>query len=134
LLALSWNKRNAATIALYLFAGVALFHSGRAYYRVAVSEPAENLVPLVPAINTEITNTIWVHPCSASQVKSLPDPLPGEVIFGTDKLQPAGKTWVLWTHLGNEKCVSSLEAIRSRSRSWQVVSEGPGRGLALAEF
>jgi len=134
LFALSWNTRKAATIALYLFAGVVLFHSGRAYYRVAVSEPAENLFPLVPAINTEITNTIWVHPCSASQVKSLPDPLPGEVVFGTDKLQPAGKTWVLWTHLGNEKCVNSLEAIRSRARSWRLVSEGPGRGLALAEF
>lgn len=134
LCALSWNKRRAATIALYLFAGVVLFHSGRAYYRVAVSEPAENLIPLVPAINTEITNTIWVHPCSTSQVKSLPDPLPGEVVFGSDKLPPAGKTWVLWTHLGNEKCVNSLEAARSKARSWQVVSEGPGRGLALAEF
>lgn len=134
LFALSWNKRKAAAIALYLFAGVVLFHSGRAYYRVAVSEPAENLFPLVPAINTEITNTIWVHPCSASQVKSLPDPLPGDVVFGSDKLQPAGKTWVLWSHLGNEHCVKSLEEVRLKARSWQVISEGPGRGLALAEF
>ena len=134
LFALSWNKRKAATIALCLFAGVVLFHSGRAYFRVAVSEPAENLFPLLPAINTEITNTTWVHPCSASQVKSLPDPLPGEVVFGSDKLQPAGKTWVLWSHLGNEHCVKSLEEVRLKARSWQVVSEGPGRGLALAEF
>jgi len=134
LFALTWNKRNAATIALYLFAGVVLFHSGRAYYRVGVSEPAENLFPLVPAINTEITSTIWVHPCSASQVKSLPDPLPGDVVFGSDKQQPAGKTWVLWSHLGNEHCVKSLEEVRLKARSWQVVSEGPGRGLALAEF
>lgn len=134
LFALSWNKRKAATIALWLFAGIVLFHSGRTYYRVAVSEPAENLFPLLPAINTEITNTIWVHPCSASQVKSLPDPLPGDVVFGSDKLQPSGKTWVLWSHLGNENCVKSLEGIRLKARSWQVVSEGPGRGLALAEF
>jgi hypothetical protein len=134
LFALSWNKRKVAAFALCLFAGVVLFHSGRAYYRVAVSEPAENLRPLLPAINTEIANTIWVHPCSAAQVRSLPDPLPGEVVFGSDKLQPAGKTWVLWSHLGNENCVKSLEAVRLKARSWQMVSEGPGRGLALAEF
>ena len=53
---------------------------------------------------------------------------------GRTRLTPGGKAWVLWTHLGNENCVKELERIRWRARSWQVVHEGPGRGLALAEF
>lgn len=130
----AWNRRKVASIVLYVFAVVVLFHSARAYYRVASSEQAENLNPLLPAIDSQVASRVWVHPCSAAQVKSLPGPLPGEVVFGSDAVQPAGRTWVLWSHLGNEQCVKSLEVVRWRARSWQTVSEGPGRGLALAEF
>lgn len=131
----SWSRVRVASIILYIFVGVVLLHSGRDYLRLARSEPAENLRPLLPAINTGIASTIWVHPCSIAQVRSFPDPLPGHVVFGTDEPHPPpGKTWVLWTHLGNESCARSLEQVRSQARSWQLVSEGPGRGLALADF
>jgi len=131
----SWNRIRAVQIILYIFIGVVLLHSGRDYLRLARSEPAENLRPLFSAINNETANTIWVHPCSEAQVRTLPDPLPGRVVFGTDEPHPPpGKTWILWSHLGNEDCVRILERIRAQARSWQLVSEGPGRGLALAEF
>lgn len=131
----SWNRSRVASVILYIFVGVVLLHSGRDYLRLARSEPVENLRPLLPAISTEIASTIWVHPCSIAQVRSLPDPLPGNIVFGTDEPHPPpGKTWVLWSHLGNESCTRSLEQVRSQARSWQLVSEGPGRGLALAEF
>ena len=131
----SWNRIRITSVILYIFVGVVLLHSGRDYLRLALSEPAENLRPLLPAIRTEIAGTIWVHPCSIAQVRSLPDPLPGDIVFATDEPHPPpGKTWVLWTHLGNESCVRSLEQVRSQALSWQLVSEGPGRGLALAEF
>jgi hypothetical protein len=75
--------------------------------------------------------------CSVAQVRSLPDPLPvSRVVLATRQTRPqqGEKTWVLWTHLGNDDCVRQLELIRSTARSWQLVNEGPGRGLALAEF
>lgn len=131
----SWNKRRVASLILYVFAGVVLLHSGRDYLRLARAEPAENLRPLIPAIRTEIASTVWVHPCCVAQVRSLPDALPGQVVFGTEEPNPPkGKTWVVWTHLGNESCVKSLEQVRAQARRWEIVGEGPGSGLALAEF
>jgi hypothetical protein len=131
----SRNRIRITSVILYIFIGVVLLHSGRDYLRLAKSGPAENLRPLLPEISTEIASTIWVHPCSTAQVRSLPEPLPGHIVFGTDEPHPPpGKTWVLWTHLGDESCANSLEQVRLKARSWQLVSEGPGRGLALAEF
>ena len=84
----SWTRVRVISIILYIFVGVVLLHSGRDYLRLARSEPAENLRPLLPAISTGIASTIWVHPCSIAQVRSLPDPLPGHVVFGSDQSPP----------------------------------------------
>jgi hypothetical protein len=133
----SWSARRAARVILCILALVIAFHSAREYLRFVRSEPAENLQPALAAIKPEVANMVWVHPCSVAQVRSLPEPISvREVVFGSEQEQPpAGeKIWVLWSHLGNETCVSQLEHIRLKARSWQVVHEGPGRGLALAEF
>ena len=77
-----------------------------------------------------------VHSCSVVQVQTLPDPLPvSEVVLGTDRTpEPGQKVLILWTHLGTGRCREELERVRQKSRQWQVIHEGPGRGLALAEF
>ena len=146
-----WRRRKAARIFIALFICVALGYSGRAYLRFLRSESAENLAPMLSLIKPEVANTVWVHPCSVAQVKALPGPLPVEhVLFGKEaedaKLehsrtgseitspQPGEKAWIVWTHMSGEFCRKPLEQVRKLARSWQVIHEGPDRGLALAEF
>lgn len=131
------RRQRAALIFVWVCAGVVGFHSVRAYGRLVRSEPTENLRPVLPLINAEEADAVLVLACSVAQVRSLPEPLPvSRVVLATQRTYPpAGeKIWVLWTHLGNDDCVSELDRTRGRARSWQVVNEGPGRGLALAEF
>jgi hypothetical protein len=50
------------------------------------------------------------------------------------KAIPGERIWVLWSHLSAEHCVTGLQAVKARARSWQVIEERSARGLALAEF
>ena len=137
LLLASLKKQSAAIALVWLCVVVVAFHSIRGYARLVATQPAENLRPVLSLIRAEEADVVFVHSCSAAQVRSLSDPLPvSRVVFATARTlpQPNEKTWVLWTHLGNEDCVKELEQLRGRARSWRVVHEGPGRGLALAEF
>ena len=122
---------------IYLLIAVVAFHFCRSYVQFIRSEPAENLSPVLPLIDREVADTIWVDQCSEAQVRSLPVALPvTEVIIAEGAQVPdqGKKMWVLWTHQGEARCVRSLDQIRARARVWQLVHEGPGRGLALAEF
>ncbi len=133
----SKKGQRATLVLLWLCVGVAGFHSVRAFGRLVTAEPAENLRPVLSLIDREQADAVLVLACSVAQVRSLPDPLPvSRVVLATRQTRPqqGEKTWVLWTHLGNDDCVRQLELIRSTARSWQLVNEGPGRGLALAEF
>jgi hypothetical protein len=132
-----WSARRAVMVFLGVCALAVLAHSGRGYFRFVMAEAAENLRPMLPMMKPEITNAVWVHPCSVAQVRSLPEGLPVErVVYGAKGRLPeqGEKAWIIWTHLGNEDCVKDFEMVRSRARSWQVIHEGPDRGLALAEF
>ncbi|MFY9610886.1 MAG: hypothetical protein WAU45_20035 [Blastocatellia bacterium] len=133
----SKRRKRAGLIFVWLCVGIVGFHSVRAYGRLVTTEPAENLRPVLSLINPEEADEALVLGCSVAQVRSLPDPLPvSRVVLANKQTHPrlGEKTWVLWTHLGNDDCVKQLEEIRGRARSWQVVNEGRGRGLALAEF
>jgi hypothetical protein len=132
----SWGRSRLALSFFYLFVAIAMFHSVREYVRLVRSEPAENLRPIQAKIDPGISNTAWIHSCSVAQVRSLPDALPlGRVLLGTsDRLPQGEKIWVIWTHLGDEYCRAELDQLRKQSRSWQLIDEGAGRGLALAEF
>jgi hypothetical protein len=127
-----WSRRKAPLIFLYLFLAILMFHSIRDYARFVRAEAPENIRPMLSLIKPEIANSLWVHSCSVAQVKSLPDALPVEQITG--RPSKGDKVWVLWTHLGADNCRRELEQIRNQARSWQVIHEGPDRGLALAEF
>jgi hypothetical protein len=131
-----WNRPRASTALLYIFVAVVAFHSVREYARFIRSEPAENLRPVRMMIDPSIANTAWVHPCSVAQVRSLPERLPVErVLMGSEERPPRGeKTWVIWSHLGNEYCRKELDRLREQARSWQLIEDGADRGLALAEF
>jgi hypothetical protein len=130
-------KWRAATAAIIIFGGVALVYGVRTWLRFVRAEPAENLRPVVPLISKDVANTVWVHPCSVAQARSLPQPLPVvTVVFGseTETPKPGDRVWILWTHMGEGSCVRQLEQVRSRARTWQIVYNGPDSGLALAEF
>jgi hypothetical protein len=134
---LLFSKRHQlARAAVACFLVILAIHSVRDYLRFVRAEAPENIRPMLSLIKPEIANTLWVHSCSIAQVRSLPDPLPiQDVQLGPQGLPPHGRrVWVLWTHLGAEYCRNELEQLRSQSRNWQVVHEGPDRGLALAEF
>jgi len=127
-----WGK-----LLLSVFILIVIVQAGVEYARVARSEPAENLRPVVRLIDPRVASVVWVHPCSVAQVRSLPDATPVErVLLGNKQPQPprGEKVWVLWSHLGNESCLNSLDKLRSEALQWQLVVDGPGRGLALAEF
>ena len=130
-------RQQAATAAIVVFSGVALVYGARTWLRFVRAEPAENLRPVVSLISKEVANTVWVHPCSVAQARSLPEPLPvRNVVFGseTETPKPGERVWVLWTHLGDGFCVRQLEQVRLQARTWKIVYNGPDSGLALAEF
>lgn len=131
------NKRRLAIVFVTSSVGVMAMYSTHRFIRFAQTEPPENIRPLLAQIKPEMADTVWVHPCSVSQVESLPEGLPvPTVLLNTKKVYPPqGKTsWVLWTHMGDPYCVERLEEIRTAAKSWQVIAEGNGRALVLAEF
>lgn len=140
LLVLGWRRwRIAGGVLLFALAIVVARHSAKGYWGTVKSEPPENLRPVVAAIKPEVADIVCVNLCSFAQVRTLPDPLPvRDVVFGfrlKRVMRSADqRTWVLWSHLGAEDCVQELDLVRSQARSWQVVYEGSGTGLALAQF
>jgi hypothetical protein len=132
-----YRARRAAQVMIVLFIAIVAFHSIREYIRFIRTEPSENLHPVVRLIKPDEANTVWVHSCSVAQVRALPYPLPvGNVLYGSASVRPpvGEKVWVLWSHLGADYCQTEFEQIRGGAKSWQTIREGPGRGLALAEF
>jgi hypothetical protein len=132
-----WGGRFGARVLLCIALTVVTVYSVHRYIDFMRSEPPDNIRVMLPLIKPEIANTVWVHPCSVAQVKSLPEPLPvEEVLLNTKRNlpEPGQRVWVLWTHMSEGDCKERLEEIRSRALSWQVVHEGFSRGLALAEF
>ena len=132
-----WNGNRAVSVISYFLIAVVMFHSIRQLARFVRAEPEEDLRPVIARIDREAADTIWVHPCSVAQVRSLPDPLPaGEVLLGNEKrVPPRGqRVWIIWSHLGEESCRVRLEQLQQQAEVWEVVHTGPGRGLALAEF
>jgi hypothetical protein len=88
-------------------------------------------------MKADLAGKVWVHTCSVAQARSLPDPFPvQEVLLASDLngFKRGERVWILWSHLGAEFCVNSLDEARSRAVSWQVVYQGHDAGLALAEF
>ncbi len=130
-------KQRAGTAAILLFSGIAIVYGGRNYWRFVHAEPAENLRPVLSLIARDTANTVWVHSCSVAQVRALPEPLPVEqVVFGseTENPKPGARVWILWSHLGEDKCVRQLDQVRLQAKTWEIVYKGPDAGLALAEF
>ena len=134
---LSFKRRRLSQAFIYVCIAVVAVYSVHRYVTFLREEPPENIRPMLGLMHPEISNTVWVQSCSVAQVRSLPDPLPvGNVILGTSPGFPerGQKVWILWTHMGEERCREQLERMRRRAISWEMVHEGPGRGLALAQF
>jgi len=131
------HKYKAAQIFLYAGIAIVMFYSSHRYLKFLQEESPENLRPLLPLINAEEANIVWVHPCSIAQVESLPEPLPVQkVMLKTKKELPEAnqKVWILWTNLSNEDCIRRLAEVQSYAKRWQIVHQSQGRGLVLAEF
>lgn len=129
--------RKAALFFLYAAAAVVTVYSVHRYVDFIRSGPVENIRPMLSLIKPDLANAVWVHPCSVAQVESLPEALPVErVVLQTRRqLPPPGeKAWILWTNLSDDYCREWLDEARSRALSWELVHQGPGRGLALAQF
>jgi hypothetical protein len=132
-----WGARKMASGFLYAAIAIVVVYSGHGYLDFVRAEPRENIRPMLSSIRPEIAQTVWVHPCSVAQVESLPEPLPvAQVLIETKRKaqEPEGRVWILWTNLSDDYCQQRLDELRSRALTWQVVHEGPGRGLALADF
>jgi len=132
-----WKTRKIAPLLLYVCIAVVAAYSGHRYVKFIREEPSENIRPMLPLIKPEVANIVWVHPCSVAQVKSLPEPLPVTKVMLKTKTrlpQPGQKVWILWTHMTDEHCQRRLAEVRGKALSWQVIHQGPDRGLALAEF
>jgi hypothetical protein len=132
-----WGRRKSALFLLNLSIGIVLLYSVHRYVVFVQEGPYENIRPMLSLIRPEVSDTVWVHPCSVAQVKSLPYPLPVEhVLLNTRKQlpQPGKRVWILWTHMSDFHCRERFDEVRARALSWQTVHEGLSRGLALAEF
>lgn len=124
---------------VFLYCGIAIIsvYSAHRYVRFITAEPIENIRPMLPLMKPELANTVWVNPCSIAQVESLPEPLPVAHVSLRGWQQsplPGEKVWIVWTNMSDDRCREWLDDARSRAVSWQIIHEGPGRGLALAQF
>jgi hypothetical protein len=131
------QTRKVLLIFLYVAICVVVGYSAHRYVDFIRSVPPENIRPMLPLINRETADTVLVHPCSAAQVECLPDGLPVDHISYENKYgtpQSGIKAWVLWTNLSDQYCRDWLNEARKKAISWQVVYEGTGTGLALAQF
>lgn len=105
-----------------------------AFARFVISEPPENLRPMLATIRQTPVDTLWVHPCSVAQVQTLPEGLPvRNVLFGSEEIPRHRRILILWTHPGGG-CDRQLDALRMQSVFWKDLHTGRNRGLALAEF
>jgi hypothetical protein len=136
-----WNNRYKSLRLLYGLTLILALCSVGAYARSVQAEAAEDITPMVPKINPDVADTLWVHPCSCAQVRALPSQIPvGTVLLGSQtrdplKLPPEGsKVWVMWTHMGDRFCRGRWARIRCAAKNWEVVYEGVDSGLALADF
>jgi hypothetical protein len=130
-------SRKPLVMFLYIAIAVVTVYSVHRYVSFIRTEPIENLRPILPLIKPEIANTVWVNPCSLEQVQSLPQSLPVDRVLrrAEDQLPQAGdRVWILWTNLSEDRCREWLDETRQHAVSWQVIQEGPGSGLALAQF
>ncbi|MGH9947970.1 MAG: hypothetical protein ACRD6X_12320 [Pyrinomonadaceae bacterium] len=135
--ALVWFRKNrTAKILIVVCITVILFGTVRAYVAFVQKEPHQNMRPFYSKIDPTISNTIWVHSCSATQVKSLSTPLPVEnILFSpNEKPEPGQRVWVIWTHLQNEECRGSLDTMLSQMKDLQMVEQGEERTLAIGEY
>jgi len=131
------DKRRLATAFVALSIMVLTIYSAHRFVRFVQSEPPENIRPLLASIKPDVASTVWVHPCSVAQVESLPEALPVQTVLLNTKKEypPVGKKcWILWTHMGDAYCVERLAEIRAAAKTWQVITEGTGRALVLADF
>jgi hypothetical protein len=129
-----YQKR--AAVVLWVMVAIISFHTVREYVRFVKAEPSENLLPIVALIKPEISNKAIVQSCSVAQVEALPEPLPVQELLVDFKIAElrGEKVWVVWSHLGTDYCVKELAEIRAQAKTWQILADGNGRGLALAEF
>lgn len=121
----------------HLFVGLVICFSMFEYVQQIRAEPAENLSEVIKLLDPEISNTLWIHPCSVAQATSLPGELPIQnILLGNEEqLPPQGqRVWVLWSHMGDRFCRGRLERIRHQAKFWQTIHEDSESGLALVEF
>jgi hypothetical protein len=136
-----WNNRYKSLRLLYGLTALLALCCAVAYTRSIKADGAEDLNPMVPKINSELSDTLWVHPCSCAQVRAFPGKIPvGTVLLGNHtskapKVPPEGsRVWVMWTHMGDRFCRGRWSRIRCAAKRWEVVYEGAEGGLALADF
>ena len=135
LFALTFKRQRLSQAFICVCVAVVAVYSVRRYVAFLREEPPENIRPMLALMHPEISNTVWVQSCSVAQVRSLPDPLPVENVFlGTSPGFRGEKVWVLWTHMGEDRCREQLERMRRSAISWETIHEGPSRGLALVQF
>ncbi len=130
-----WRK--VAKLFLYACVAVVGVYATHRYVLFMQEPPPENLRPILSLIDPSKSDTVWVHPCSIGQLKSLPDPLPiPNVITNTKNRVPESdqKVWILLSHLSDGQCKDKLNEIHPKAKNWKVVHESAGRGLVLAEF
>jgi hypothetical protein len=100
----------------------------------------ENLRPLLAHLALQEPAPIFVHDCTISQWRALPEtPPPAVFLEGSPEENLArlrgasGPVWVISTHL-LEPCGGRLERIREAARTWEVVFERDGAALARATY
>jgi len=131
------RARKAVLLLFCLAITILMVYSVHRYVDFVRTEPPENIRPMLQLLDRDEANVVYVHPCSVAQVESLPDPLPVERVEFAAKRQlpqPGEKAWILWTNISDDYCHEWLDKAKARAFSWQVVHEGPGRGLAIAQY
>src|SRR5262249_31360712 len=101
------RPRAVVCVALTAIEVVFLIFGATRYIEFLRTKPEEDLTPIVSLIDPSIAKMAIVHPCSIAQIRSLPRPLPVNLVLtsaDSGKVTPAPqhgeRYWVIWSHLG----------------------------------
>ncbi|MEK7397243.1 MAG: hypothetical protein AAB116_09955 [Candidatus Poribacteria bacterium] len=103
-----------------------------------IEKPISNLKAMIPVIQKDVANVLYVSICIHQEVDALPEKIPISRIAAVPARYedfPKGvPVYILWSPSDNPCAPEDIEVIKMRAKSWRPVYLEPHRELSVAIF